>query len=418
VTDRTKIFWGWYVVLGGFLLLGLTYGTRYSFGIFVKPMFAEYHWPMSIISLGASINMLMYATGGILSGRLVDRMAPKWIVMIGAITASLGFFLTSLVQTPIQFFLSYGILCGLGSACMGVVVTSSSVGKWFVERKGMAVGITTMGIAVGTMIFTPIAGYIVKNYHWSKGFVFFGVVLLFSALLISQTLMKRSKPEDYGLLPDGKEHVMGGLKNTLPLNTEPDVLVSDVLKNPAFWITSFCFGIGAVAELMVFVHVVSFSVNNNIEKVAAASSLGIIGIASLCGRFFFGWLCDRIRDPKYAASLGSLLMAAGMVLLLYMDSSLTMLYAFAFTFGFGYASTATLMPVIASDRFGRNILGSTYGLLTFFVAGIGGALGPVLGGLIYDTFSSYDYAWRFNLVMLIIASILILALKPKAKRGE
>lgn len=92
MTDHKKIFWGWYVVFGGFLLLSLTYGTRYSFGVFVKPMFSQYHWPMSIISLGASINILMYAIGGVLSGRLVDRMAPKWIIMIGAITASLGFF--------------------------------------------------------------------------------------------------------------------------------------------------------------------------------------------------------------------------------------------------------------------------------------------------------------------------------------
>lgn len=413
MNERTKIFWGWYVVFGGFLLLGLTYGTRYSFGVFVKPMFAEYHWPMSIISLGASINMLMYATGGILSGRLVDRMAPRWIIMIGAMTSSLGFFLTSLAQTPGQFFLSYGILCGLGSACMGVVVTSSSVGKWFVKKKGIAVGITTMGLALGTMIFTPAAGYIVKNYHWSNGFAFFGIVLLVFAVLISQTLMKRSRPEDYGLLPDGETYIRKNEQGPPAPAPEADIRLSDILKTPAFWITSVCFSICGMTELMVFVHVVSFAVNSGVEKVAAAASLGVIGIASLCGRFFFGWLGDRIRDPKYAASLGSLFMAAAMVLLLYMGASITMLYVFAFIFGFGYASTATLMPVIVSDRFGRYILGSTYGLLTFFVAGIGGGLGPVLGGFIYDTFNSYDYAWQFDLVMLLFAAILIVTLKPK-----
>ena len=416
MNNRTKIFWGWYVVFGGFLLLGLTYGTRYSFGVFVKPMFAEYHWPMSIISLGASINMLMYATGGVLSGRLVDRMAPKWIIMMGAITSSLGFFLTSLAQTPVQFYLSYGILCGLGSACMGVVVTSSSVGKWFVKKKGIAVGITTMGLAVGTMIFTPIAGYIVKNYHWSNGFAFFGAVLLVFAVLISQTLMKRSSPEDYGLLPDGEQDRRGSEQDPPSPAPEADTRLSDILKTPAFWIISLCFSVCGMTELMVFVHLVSFAVNNGIERVAAATSLGVIGMASLCGRFFFGWLCDRMRDPKYAVSLGSLIMAAAMVLLLFMDSSMTMLYLFALIFGFGYASTATVMPVILSDRFGRYILGSIYGALTFFVAGIGGGLGPVLGGFIYDTYSSYDYAWRFDLVMLIVASILIITLKAKTDK--
>lgn len=412
---RKKIFWGWYVVFGGFLLLSMTYGTRYSFGVFVKPMFTEYHWPMSIISLVASINILMYALGGILSGRLVDRMALKWIIMIGAITASLGFFLTSIAQTPIQFYLSYGILCGLGSACMGVVVTNSSVGKWFVEKKGIALGIVTMGTGFGTILFTPIAGYIVKNFHWSNGFVFFGIILLILSFLISHTLFKKSRPEDYGLLPDGKGYVIEGPINTRSLETRPVILLSDVLKNRVFWVMSVCFSISGLVELMVFVHVVTFSINNNIEKVAAASSLGIIGIASIGGRFFFGWLCDRIRDPKYAASIGSLLMAIGMIILLYMGSSIGILYVFAFIFGFGYASTSLLIPIMVSDRFGRDILGSTYGLINFFVAGIGGGLGPFLGGIIYDVFQSYSYAWGFNLLMLTLVSFLILTIKPKMK---
>jgi len=295
------------------------------------------------------------------------------------------------------------------------VVTSSSVGKWFIKRKGVSIGIAAMGVSLGTVIFTPIAGYVVNNYHWSNGFIFFGLVICITSVLISSIFMKHSMPEDCGLLPDGEKGGIRDLENTTFIHEQSNVLLSDVLRKPAFWIISFCFSAGGAAELMVFVHLVSFSANNNIDKIAAASSLGIIGFSSFCGRFLFGWLCDRLSDPKYAASLGSLFMAGGMSLLLFLDLSIGVLYTFAVVFGIGYASTSVLLPVMASDRFGRNILGSTYGLLTFFVAGIGGGLGPVLGGLIYDRFSSYDHAWGLNLFMLIFVSILILFLKPKTE---
>jgi len=169
-----------------------------------------------------------------------------------------------------------------------------------------------------------------------------------------------------------------------------------------------------MGQMMVFVHQVSYAIDNDIGRVAAASSLGAIGLASIFGRFFFGWLSDQIRDPKYSALLGYLIMASGMYILLN-TSTIGTLYAYALVFGFGYGSLAPMMPVLLSDRFGRDVLGSSYGLLTFFTAGVGGSIGPVLGGIIYDKTGSYDYAWRLNIVVLIFISILMLFLKPKKR---
>ena len=70
------------MVFSSFVMLTLIYGARYSFGVFVKPMFAEYNWPMTVISLAASINLLMYASAGVFAGWLLDRVAPKWITTV------------------------------------------------------------------------------------------------------------------------------------------------------------------------------------------------------------------------------------------------------------------------------------------------------------------------------------------------
>jgi MFS family permease len=170
-----------------------------------------------------------------------------------------------------------------------------------------------------------------------------------------------------------------------------------------------CFGLAVMALMSVFVHQVAYALDNGIEKVAAASSLGAIGLAGFCGQFFFGWLSDRIRDAKYAASLGLFIMAVGMLLLLEATTA-KRLFLYAVIFGFGYGSLAPMMPILAADRFGRHVMGSVYGLLTFLI-GLGGAAGPILGGLVYDAVGSYALIWKWNAVALAAGAIGILALR-------
>ena len=403
------IYWGWLVVTGAFLVLSVSYGARYCFGIFVHPMFVDYHWQMSAISLGFSINILMYALGGLVSGRLLDRMAPRWIMTIGACVAALGFISTGFVHTPGQLYLTYGVLGGIGSAGIGVVVNSSSVGKWFVRHKGLAIGVASIGIGFGTMVLTPVAGYIVENYHWRIGFIFLGVIVLVVGVLVSQVLMGRSRPEEYGMLPDGDRPGIRPLEQKADI---PYASSSTVLRDHRFWVLVICFSGAIMVEMMMFVHQVAYAVDIGIGRIAAASSLGALGVVSMFGRFFFGWLSDHISDPKYSALLGYLIMVCGMVILLNVQS-VGMLYVYALVFGFGYGSLAPMMPVLVSDRFGRDVLGSTYGLLTFFTAGIGGTVGPLLGGIIYDKTGSYDHAWSLNIIVLIFISLLMFTLKSK-----
>ncbi|TSA56681.1 MAG: MFS transporter, partial [Planctomycetaceae bacterium] len=313
---------------------------------------------------------------------------------------------------PWQFYLVYGVLCGAGMAGIGVVVSSSYVGKWFIKKRGLALGISTIGIGFGTMVLTPLAGYVVKNYDWRTGFMFLGVVVLSIVIFIPQLIMGRAKPEDCGLLPDGEETAKAA-SNLTDVSDSPSLSMMPVLTDSRFWIITTCYTFAIMAEMLAFVHQVPHALENNIEKVAAASSLGIIGAASIFGRFFFGWLSDRIKDAKYSASLGFLFMAVGM-LILWKMTTVEHLLLYGLIFGFGYGSLAPMMPILLADRFDRHVLGSAYGVLIFFAAGVGGGLGPIIGGMIYDKFGSYTYAWQFNLLILLIVAFLVLTLKPRA----
>ena len=406
-----EVFWGWHVVLGGFLALCLSYGVRYSFGVFVYPMFQETGWPMSVISISASVNILTYAIAGIFFGRLADRIAPKWIMTTGSMLTATGFYFLIHAETPAGLYLSYGILCGVGHACLGMVVCAAAIGKWFIRKRGVALGLSSMGIGVGTMLMGPAAAYIVGAYGWRAGFVVFGALILALGILIGQVLMGKTTPEANGLRPDGDPAVREGPGPAAVPEQRAGTSLRPVLTDRRFWVLAVCNSLATATLMMVFVHQVAYAVGNHIGKFEAAAALGIVGLTSSGSKFFFGWLCDRLADAKYAAALGFFLMAIGMGLLIGADTAVV-LYLFAVIFGIGYGSMAPLMPYLTADRFGAQVLGSAYGMLIFFVAGIGGSIGPVIGGLIYDRTGSYGNAWLLNLILLMAISVLILTLKP------
>ncbi|HEY5498230.1 MAG TPA: MFS transporter, partial [Syntrophales bacterium] len=341
---------------------------------------------------------------------MVDRIAPRWIVTGGAVIAAVSLMLTAFVQEPWQFYLVYGLLLGIGSSGLGVVAINSSVGKWFIRKRGTALGITTMGVSFGTVALTPLAGVIVKDFNWQTGFLVLGIITLIIGVSLSQLFFRKTRPEDHGMLPDGETRPELVVK--IDAIQEPTRLrFGDMCGDKRFQVLALSFGLAMMVLMTVFVHQVAFAIDQGIDRVLAASSLAAVGLAGFTGQFFFGWLSDRIRDPKYASFLGMVFMLAGLVVLLQVTSARG-LFFYAVIFGFGYGSLAPLMPILLADRFGRHVLGSVYGFVTLFL-GIGGSIGPYLAGLMYDRFGSYTYVWQAEIVIMIFVAAYILTLKPK-----
>ena len=235
---------------------------------------------------------------------------------IGAIIAAAGYILTGFIDTPFSFYLTYGLLVGLGAAGRGVVVCSSSVGKWFIKMRGVALGIATMGISFGTMTLTPLTGYLGKYFSWRIGLFVLGIITFVVGIAVSQTLMHKTQPEAYGLLPDGDKIALPVQLSNLPVINRVSSAV--VFRDTRFWTLAICHGLVIMVVMSVFVHQVAYAMDNNIENITAATSLAAVSMTG-----FFGRLSDRLRDPKYAYFLGILFLLTGMILLFYAHSVTT-----------------------------------------------------------------------------------------------
>ena len=268
-----------------------------------------------------------------------------------------------------------------------------------------------MGVSFGTIALTPLAGYIVKNYDWHYGFIFLGIIFVLIGVSLSQLFMGRINPESYGLFPDGERRTAHALEADHVRRHPAHLSFKVIFKNSRFWILVATFSLAVMTLMAVFVHQVAYAMDNNIDDVVAASSLGALGFGGFCGQFFFGWFSDKVKDVKYSAVLGMIIMAVGMVILLKATTA-QRLYFYALIYGFGYGSVGPMMPILVADRFGRHVLGSVYGWLTFFM-GMGGGIGPFMGGLIYDWSGSYTYVWQANIVILVGCAFLMLGLAPR-----
>jgi MFS family permease len=247
----------------------------------------------------------------------------------------------------------------------------------------------------------------VNLFNWRMGVMALGALIFLVGLIVSQTLMRKTHPEAYGLLPDGDKTAIP--HQTPPPQTAHQVPTLTIFKDSRFWTLAVCQGLAVMVSMSVFMHQVAYATDNGIGKIAAATSLAALSLTGFIGQFFYGWLSDRIKDPKYASFLGTSFMLIGMILLIN-ARSISSLYIYALIYGFGYGSMAPGVPIIIAHRFGRYVMGSIYGLLTFFI-GIGGSIGPILGGFIYDHFGSYRYLWLINIIVLICIAIAILTLK-------
>jgi MFS family permease len=402
---KPRFFYGYVIVIASFIILVLGWGIYYSYGVFFSPLMDEFHWTRAVTSGAFSIAVFVSGFVGIFAGRLSDRLGPQIVITICAVSLSLGYVLMFLVQSTWQFYLLYGVLIASGVGGFWAPPVST-VARWFVDRRGLMTGIVSGGISFGTLVVPPVVSRIISLYGWRRSYLIIGVVTLVAVAVAAQFIKK--SPEHVGLLPQGKAEIKPG---NLPRSKE--FSLKEALHTRQFWLVFliyFCFGI---ALLTIIVHMVPHATGIGISDMNAAIILSVIGGLSLIGRIAMGGIADRLRVK--ASAIICLALLTGSLIWLQFSDGLWKLYFFAVLFGFGYGGLSCLQSLIAADLFGLTILGVMTAIFSFSYC-VGGAVGPVLAGYIFDVSGSYQWAFLLCLAAVVVALLISLSLKPP-KRG-
>jgi sugar phosphate permease len=417
--DGRGIFYGMWITAGCFVLLFLFAGAGfYSFSIFIEPLESEFGWSRSAISLAMSIYMILHGVAGPFVGHAVETHGPRKVMTWFAVLSGAGFVLVSFTHSLWFFYLAYSLL-SLATTGIGFVPVSSVLARWFVRRRGTAIGFAMLGISVGGLVMAPLVNLIVASYGWRAAFVFMGMLVWVLALPVTLFLL-RGSPAEMGLLPDGDPRDVAGTPDQpapatgarpASASTEEGWPLAAAARSRAFFWIAVSFFLAPVAQMGMLQHQVPLIVEAGISRDVAATALGLTAGLGGLGKLCFGRISEMLPF-RYAVMLCFGLQALG-VLVLFNAQSVAMVWVYVVIFGFAMGGVIVLLPLVVGHFFGLAAFGVIMGTMSLILA-VGNASGALLSGLIYDSLGSYRYAMVAYLCLYLIAiSSIFVAGKPR-----
>ena len=296
-----KPFYGWVVVGCAFLVLFLTYGVQYSFGVFVPPMLDDLGWQRA--SLGGAFSLYSMVDMGfsLVSGRLTDTLGPRRVIGLGGVMLGLGIMATSQVSAQWQMYLSYGIIAALGMST-AYIPCNMTVVRWFQRQRGLALGIASCGASCGILVVPTLSSYLITLTDWRTSLLILGASMFLLIILAARFMVR--DPELLGLETDGKElsttHEQLGKDE--PLHEAAGWTLTEARSTFSFWLFLLTFAAILLTTTIPFVHVPVFARDMGLSAIGGSMAVSICGLFALIGSISLGTLSDRI-GPKWAVLL-------------------------------------------------------------------------------------------------------------------
>jgi len=396
-------FYRYLVVLFAFIIGVVMYGVYYSFGVFFKPIVNEFGWTRATVSGAFSLSLIMMGLLSIAMGGLTDKFGPRMVLTLCAFLLGIGYVFMSQIRSVWQLFLFYGVIVGAG---MGgsFVPLMSTVARWFVERRSAMTGIVVAGIGVGALVGPQVANRLISDYGWRVSYIILGIIVLAVVALCAQILKR--EPAQFRQLPYcGNEGQQTGL------NSGPkSISLKEASITGQFWslcVLFFCFGFCVFG---IMVHIVPHTTELGISAANAGKILATIGGLSIIGKIVLGRAADITGSRKTLIICFAFMLMA--LLWVIEVKELWMLYAFAAIFGFGYGGGAAAESPLVAEFFGLCSHGLILGVLSFILT-IGGAIGVLLIGYIFDVTDSYKLAFLLCAAVSLPGLLVTVVLKPR-----
>jgi MFS family permease len=409
-----KLFYGWVVVGCAFTVLCVAYGIQFSFGVFMPEISKDTGWGRDSLSWPYALYVFLYSALGAVTGRFTDRWGPRVVITVGGCLLGIGIILTSRVQVEWQMYLSFGIIAASGMSA-AYVPCNATVVRWFIEKRGLALGLASSGASFGTFLFPPLTAALIAAFGWRGAYLTLGLLGL-AVISVCATFMVRD-PEQMKLHPDGQvpTPLLSSPSSSQPVVSSEEWTLADAKRTGPFWLLNLAFTLSWLVVFMPMVHLVPFAVDLGIPQFRAAMTISVVGLAGAGGRLFIGTISDRLGR---VATLGLCFALQGLGFLGFtVSSGLPTLYLAAAIFGLSYGGVVALFPAIIGDFFGRMSVGAIVGFISA-IAGSPAAFGPLIAGYMYMLTGSYSIAFLLSAALNFIALTLLFFLKRPQHRSS
>ncbi len=414
-------FFGWVVVGLSFLATLNSAGIRSALPVFINPLEAEFGWSRLSISWAGGISLLLFGVGAPLTGWLLDRFGPRWVMLVGLTLLGAGVAATTLMQELWHLILLWGLVIGIGAAGMSSVLAASIAHRWFVARRGLALGILSGASSTGQLIFIPLLMMVVVASGWRAAALIMVAVSLCMIALIGFGM--RNAPSDVGLEAYGSEiegppgagkgaSLARSLGSTTAMRGQaapPPVSIRHAVKHSTFWLLCGSYFVcGGTSSGLIGLHLIPHAIERGIPQVTAAWTVGVMGAMNLVGTLLSGWLTDRMDSRKLLAAV-YVLRGISLFILPYV-TNFSGLFIFAIIYGLDWFATVPPSIYLTGETFGNQSIGRIYGWI-FLAHQLGAFVSAIGAGTIFDWAGRYEPAFIIGGVMGLAAAVMALSIK-------
>lgn len=403
-SQRPGEFYGWLVVLVGFVVLSVSFSARFILSPAMPYLEGDLGWSRSFVSFGGSMALVCMAVVAPIAGNLVDRFGPRLLMMAGLATVGAGMAATAVMEAQWQFILAFSLLAGAGFGIAANHVVSTAVSLQFERNRGLAVGIATSGSTAGLLLLAPLIAQMLDGIGWRDSYLLIGAISVALVLPIHFLIRGGREPAGRSAPSPATAEKLG--RRLALLSRSP---VFHLL----FWSFTIC---GFTTAGVIEGHLIPYAIACGYPPLESATAYGVLSGFNLVGMILAGWLTDRMHRPLL---LGGIYVMRGLsfILLMFIADDLSLLFVFAVAFGLFDYSTVPVTASLVASHIGLRIMGLTMGILSAGHA-LGAAVGLFLAGRIYDLFQQYAWTWAASLALALLAGLLCFLIRENRHEGN
>jgi len=379
-------------------------------GVLMTPVIDELDWKVWQFTFGLSVALASGALSSVIVGKIVDFRGPKLLILCGSFISIICLVLLGLQSNILAFMALYAIGGLLGWSLFGQMVVNATVSKWFVEKRGWALSIGSMGSSLAFVITPFLFTILVDGAGWRIGY--FALAILVTVVIVPTSFFMRRQPEDYGLNPDGKGK--GDISKNFRIISKSNLTRSQAIKTYPFWAITVGFALITGGLMGIFVHAIPFAEESGFSRNIGAVALSINGIGNLFSKLVWGYFLQQFETRKLiiiAYSLTSL----GVILILISGQTKNdyLLFAGFLCYGIGFSATVPFNEFITAQYFGRDHIGAIRGV-SYPLTTVGTLVGPILTGYWFDISKTYVPAFMTIILVYVVGTVITCsARKPK-----